>query len=485
MIHNMFSKFRFPRSFWVANVMELFERLAWYGVLIVLPLYLTGSLDEGALGFSQARKGFLMGFVGMVGYILPLFTGTIADRWGFRRTLILSYVILIAGYFLMGQFQTYYGIMMAFLLVATGAALFKPIIAATVARLTNDGNSSLGFGIFYMMVNIGAFVGPILAAKARLIEWHYIFWLGSAAILVNLLLVLFLYRMPEEKMERGTLTQALAQIFRNILSLFRNWRYVIFLLIIAGFWTMYLQLFISLPNFIDQWVDTRGLYNALHNFSPWLAQKLGDAQKGIIPAEIIVNADAMYIIVFQLFISALVMKWKPLNTIITGILIATLGLSLTFIQHNAFFFFVSILIFAVGEMAASPKITEYIGKIAPPSQVAFYIGTSYLPLGLGYFLAGILAGNVYGQMSDKVYLTQLELQKLGIAVPELSQDFTQNDLYSLAEQQLGFDSYGLSQHLWDAWEPWRFFYVIAAVGLFTVLALLVYDRTLARGRSQL
>ena len=88
----------FPRVFWISNFMELFERWAWYGMFIVLALYLTGSTDTGALGFSQTQKGMLMGTVVMILYFLPVITGAIADKIGYRKVLIVAYIILSTGY---------------------------------------------------------------------------------------------------------------------------------------------------------------------------------------------------------------------------------------------------------------------------------------------------------------------------------------------------------------------------------------------------
>lgn len=152
---NVFHKF--PKNFWFANTLELFERFAWYGMFMLLALYLTGSRDTGALGFSQSQKGTIMGVVVGTLYLMPLITGALADRLGFRKTLLTAFSILIVGYLLMGSVSSYLSVFISFFITAMGAALFKPVISATIARTTDDETSSIGFGIFYMMVNIGAF----------------------------------------------------------------------------------------------------------------------------------------------------------------------------------------------------------------------------------------------------------------------------------------------------------------------------------------
>ena len=167
MARTLKKRFGFPATFWTANIMELFERWAWYGIFILLALYFTGSKDEGALGFTQGQKGLLMGTVVGILYILPTITGAIADKFGYKRILIISYLILGSGYLMMAYVTTYASMFLAFLYVALGAGLFKPVITATITKTTTEKTASLGFGIFYMIVNVGAFIGPVVGSKLR------------------------------------------------------------------------------------------------------------------------------------------------------------------------------------------------------------------------------------------------------------------------------------------------------------------------------
>jgi len=152
----------FNNKFWVASVMELFERWAWYGLFAVLALYLTGSTDDGGLGFTHTEKGQIMGYVTAILYLLPLITGVIADRIGYKKALIIAYVMLITGYYMMGEMTSYTSVFLVFLYVAVGAAMFKPVASAIITVSTDKSNSTLGFGIFYMMVNVGGFIGPAM-----------------------------------------------------------------------------------------------------------------------------------------------------------------------------------------------------------------------------------------------------------------------------------------------------------------------------------
>ncbi len=466
---------RFPCTFWAANTMELFERWAWYGMFMVLAIYLTGSRDTGALGFTQSQKGVLMGTVVAILYFLPVITGAIADKFGYKKMLLIAFSILSTGYLMMGYFSTYTSVFIAFLYVAVGAALFKPIIAATVSKITDDETSSIGFGIYYMMVNIGAFIAPLFASKLRSFDWRYVFIMSSVIISLNFILVLFFYKEPERKKNTESLSKTFSTIFRNIYISLSDKKFLVFLIIIIGFWTMYNQLFYTLPNFIDQWVDTSVVYKAIASFSPGLATVIG-TKTGIINPEVMSDLDAGYIILFQILVSTIVMKFKPINAIISGFIVATIGIGLTFAMHNAFYLFITILIFSLGEMASSPKITEYIGKIAPKDKVALYMGCSFLPMAAGNFFAGILSGSVYQSMSDKITLLKTEVAARGLSIHPISEKFTQNDYINRACELMGMDKSSLTNMLWDKYHPSKIWIIFAGIGIATVIALFLYDK---------
>jgi dipeptide/tripeptide permease len=470
---------KYPGTFWVANIMELFERWAWYGMFMLFALYLTGSTDSGALGFSQAQKGIMMGSVVGFLYFLPVFTGAIADRVGYKKVLIIAYILMTVSYFLLGRVKEYEWVFAAFIMLALGAALFKPIISACIAKTTDDETSSIGFGIFYMIVNIGAFVGPVVASLARQNSWVNVFNISSGVIVFNLLLVILFFKEPERSASQTSFREEIKKIFRNIFEALRDMRLVVFLLIIIGFWTMYNQLFYTLPVFIDQWMDTSVVYDNIYRIWPWLAEQIGTSEKTI-AAEMLTNIDAMYIIIFQLIVSYFVMKLKPIHSMISGFIISTIGLSLTFMTSNPMFLFISILIFGLGEMAGSPKITEYIGKIAPKGKTALYMGCSFLPMAGGNFFAGLLSGNVYQKYSDKISLLKLEVEKRGLDIPDISDKFSQNDYMEKAGELMNLNGHELTAYLWSTYHPYNIWLIFAVIGVTTAFAMWLFNRYLIK-----
>ncbi len=467
---------KFPRTFWVANTIELFERWAWYGFFILFANYLTGSSDVGGLEFSQEQKGLIMGVGTGILYFLPVLTGAIADRYGYKRVLIIAFIVYASAFLLLPMFSTFTGVFLMFIYLAVGAALFKPVISATIAKTTDEKNASIGFGIFYMMVNIGAFFGPMVTLLFR--DSAMIFYTSAAIVSVNLLL-LFLYKEPGRvaaKRVAEPLSRTFGTIFRNMAGIVRDGRFVVFLLIAAGFWTMYNQLFFTLPVFIEQWVDTSVIYDFFHAHIPFFSEHYG-AGDGMMKAEFVVNFDALYIIVFQIAVSTLVMKMRPLRSMMTGFLVCSIGMALTLASQNVLFTLVAILIFGLGEMAASPKITEYIGNIAPADRKALYMGYSFIPVFLGNVFAGFISGGVYGAMADKVRIVRDFAAERGLGVPE---GLSQNDYFANVAGQLGMAPDELTDTLWQQYHPYNMWIVIFGIGLAATLLLWIYDRWIVR-----
>jgi len=474
---------KFPGTFWTANIMELFERLAWYGIFVPLALYLTGSTETGALGFTQAEKGTLVGTVVAILYFLPVITGAIADKFGYKKVLIASYFIMATGYYFMGQVSSYGAVFAVFMWVALGAGLFKPVISATIGKTTDKESSSIGFGIFYMIVNIGGFLGPVIASNLRAISWNLAFTMSAVWIIINLIIVVFFYKEPDREKNTEPLGKSIVTILKNIWLSVSDIKLAVFLIIIIGFWTVYNQLFYTLPVFIEQWVDIEGLYNSVASFWQGLAKALDTQKNGSVAPEMLVNMGAFFIILFQIFISTLAMRMRPLRAMIAGIFVVTIGATMFFITRNGWFLILSIFIFAVGEMSSSPKITEYMARIAPKDKVALYIGCSFLPLAGGHLFGGLISGGVYQRLSDKITFLQEEVAARGLSIPEISDSFTQNDYISRAGELIGMNDHALTEYLWNTYNPSKIWMVMLGIGMISVIALFLYDRLLLSSKT--
>lgn len=455
---------KFPHIFWISNFIELFERWAWYGFYNAFALYLTLSKDTGALGFTQVQKGAIIGTGSMLLYFLPILTGAIADRIGFKKQLILSFTAYIAGYFMVGTFESYGLIFASYLFLATAGALFKPIISGMIAKTTDEETSSVGFGIFYLIINIGGFIGPFIAGFLYKISWNYVFLMSGVTIAINYILVFFFFKEPGREPSGKTFLQNCSIAFYNILTALIDWRYLVFLLIMSVYWTAFNQLYYSIPVFIDHWVDLDRLSVAF------------GLKPGTITAVTVISMDAFFIIFLQMYISSVSMKFKPLNSIMTGTLILAGGLLLIFITSNPWIVLIGVMIFAVGEMASSPKYTEYIGRIAPLDKKALYMGTSFLPVALSHFAAGWISGKPYENLADKVTLLQKEVAEKGFDIPQISDSFTQNQYFEKAQQLFNMNSSQLTQHLWNTYHPEKVCIMFASIGLMASIMLYLFDK---------
>ena len=466
---------RYSRTFWAANLIELFERWAWYALYMSLALFFVNSKDTGALGFSHAQKSIIMGTGSMLLYFLPVITGAIADKVGYKRILYISFAIYISGFFMLRSFDTFGMAFFSFVWICIGGAFFKPIISAMIARTTTDETISIGYGIFYMVVNIGGFIGPFVGGIVLKAGWDYLFFMSMSVLGLNYLITIFFFKEPIAKDKTSALLPKIGQAFKNIWITLMNWKYVILLLIMSLFWAAFNQLYYSFPVFVEEWVDTSGLYKMVATLSPSFAKAIGNGWGGISTVTFS-SMDSFFIICFQLVVSAFVMRFRPLNAMIGGILVLAGGLGMMFSFQNGWIILLGVLVFGLGEMASSPKYTEYIGRIAPEDKKALYIGTSFLPIALGHQIAGWMSGGIYESISDKVFLLKKEIIRLGLQIPEISESFSKNDYIEEAARQMKVSSAGLTDLLWAHYHPQNIWIVYSGVALSASVLLFIYDR---------
>lgn len=466
---------KYNRTFWAANTIELFERWAWYALYMSLALFFVNSRDTGALGFTQAQKGIIMGTGSMLLYFLPVITGAIADKVGYKKILYISFAIYISGFFMLRSFDTFGMAFFSFVWICIGGAFFKPIISAMIARTTTDETISIGFGIFYMVVNIGGFIGPFVGGIVLKAGWDYLFFMSMSVLGLNYLVTIFFFKEPIAKDNSSALFPKIGQAFKNIWITLMDLRYVILLLIMSLFWAAFNQLYYSFPVFVEEWVDTSGIYNMVAALSPGFARAIGNGWGGISTVTFS-SMDSFFIICFQLVVSAFVMRFRPLNAMMGGILVLAGGLGLMFSFQSGWIILFGVLIFGLGEMASSPKYTEYIGRIAPEDKKALYIGTSYLPVALGHQLAGWMSGGIYEGIADKVFLLKKELARLEIHVPDISDSFSKNEYIEEAARQMKISSAELTNQLWANYHPGNIWMFYAGVALSASVLLYIYDR---------
>lgn len=467
----------FPAAFWVANIIELIERFSFFGVRTIAALYIVTEAEKGGLDFSNTDRGIFFGTWSLIQCILPMFTGGFSDRYGYRKSLMLAFGVNIVGYAAMGYTHSWWGFMAACCLIGVGTAIFKPPLHGTVAHCVNERNSSVGWGMFYQVVNIGGFIGPLVCGYLRLLEWRFAFFAASGIIVLNIIVTaLFLkdYATKDAEKEKSARKGPLDVFLEAIFTLVRDLRFTLFLAIFSGFWFMFMQLFDQLSIFIDQWVDSNDVAVFLANVTGMEFFQNMAANGGQVNPEWIVNVDAGSIIVLVLIISYITSKFRHISAMIFGMFVACLGLIYAGTATTGWACMLGIFIFSIGEMACSPKFSEYIGLMATPDKKALYMGYSNVPFAVGWAGANFIGGPLYDRWSDKYLLARDYL------VSVLGQDATsvaalsKGEVLAVLAEQLGQTDAVARQTLWTHYHPQSFWYFCMGVGLLSTLALVAY-----------
>ncbi len=374
----------YPRVFWVANVMELFERGAYYGMNSVLAVYLTASVDKGGLGFGEQSVGFMQSLIYALNYVVPILGGALADRYGYRRLLMFAFSMMTLGYFLSGQTSTYGTVFASLLIMATGGGLFKPIISGTIARSTNEQNSSFGFGIYYWMINMGAFLAPLAVSILRGFSWSYVFTASAAYCALMLLPTIFMYKDPPKPANVKTIKEVLS----GAAMVLGDARFMLMIFVYSGFWILYFQNFGSVLWFLRDFVDAtpvNNLFATLH--IPFTFD-----------AEFVTITNAGTIILLQVVVSRIVKNTQPLLTMTSGIVLGVIGFVCLAFASNVWIFIAGIVVFSIGEMTAHPKYYSYIGLVAPADKKAVYMGYAFLYGVIGSLIGSNVGGVMYEAM---------------------------------------------------------------------------------------
>jgi POT family proton-dependent oligopeptide transporter len=377
----------FPKVFWTASLYELFERAAYYGVNSVLAVYLTTRVAEGGLGFSENRAGNIMSIFTPLTYFVPILGGMLAERFGYRRMLMFAFSILSLGYFATGHFSSYGAVMASLAFMAVGSGLFKPIISGTVAHSTTEKNSTLGFGIYYWTINLGAFLSPILVSYLKGFSWSYVFIASSAWCACMLIPNVFLYRDPP----RPKTGKTFAQTFAEMAMVVTNFRFILMIVLYSGFWLLYFQMFHSVLWYLRDFVDTTPIDDVLSA----AGHALGRDSRITFDVAYVTSVNAGTIICLQMLVSRIVARFHALPTMIAGVGMGTLGFLLLALSGHVWFFLCGVVLFSIGEMTCHPKYYSYVGQIAPRDKVAVYMGYAFLYGVIGSPVAAIVGSRLY------------------------------------------------------------------------------------------
>jgi len=386
----------FPQVFWVANTIEILERFAYYGIYFGFGIYME------YLGYSRAQLGFVQSIFLFFSYAIPVISGTFADKYGFKKVLIVSYLAYLPSILLLILTKSFSGIALTMLTIGLAAGIFKPLVAGTVRAVTDKTNKTLGFGVFYAMVNVGGSFGPMVAGRLRAISWNYAFLAAAISIALMLLITILFYKEPKREIEGISLKQK----FKDIGIALSDLKFAVFLVIVGLFFWLPLWAFFNiLALYVDRNLDTARLYLDLKSvFGTGFANLFSHPdEEGVrrILGEMISHTGYI-IMILQVPVSRMFERFRTIPSFIFGLCVAGVGLSIIGYANvsAAAFVFLGIFLFATGEMISSPRIQEYICWIAPKEKAGLYTGLNFLSLLIGAALSGVIYTTLYGFFRD-------------------------------------------------------------------------------------
>jgi len=436
----------FERPFWVANITEIFERLSYYGAFASLALYL-----QEKLNFSTEQTGTLTGIFGGMVWFLAIFGGAAADRLGFRRALSIAYLILAVAYFLIGSIGASWlapvrnavplGLFVGFILIlpALGISLVKPCVVGTTARASKENVRSIGYSIYYTMVNIGGALGPYFASWAhRNLGVENVYRVAALSVFAMFFVVLFFFREPRKAGDAPP--PSIATVARNFCVVVGNYRLVLpvlaialllrialwvfptfgvpwwiwvlvlffvlagisrfmwFLVIFTGYWIVFWQQYISLPGYIHGYINPNA------------------------DVEIILVTDGLTVICLTLAVNYLTRKIPAFPAVILGTVITSLSWVILAFRPTVWGAVLALFVLALGEIIQAPRYYEYISRLAPAGQQGTYMGFAFLPIGIGSLIGGWFGGTLvhrFGEVAHRPALIWWSVTAVGLVTAAL------------------------------------------------------------------
>lgn len=479
--------------FWMVGGMELIERIAYYGVKASAGLYAKAPNSAGGLGISLSDYGVIISSWALMQTFIPVFTGGISDRVGYKETIFVSTLIKISGYLVMAFFPSFWGFLIGAMLLAGGTGIFKPGIQGTLVLATNRNNSSMAWGIFYQVVNIGGFLGPLVAVHMRQLSWDNVFFACAAIISCNLLLLLA-YKEPHKaerlarnaKIKSGELKQEV--LWKDALHELKKPVVIYYMLVFAGFWFLFNALFDVLPIHIAEWVDTSVIVTSLFGEAGtnngflqfWFG--LDNAGTKVMP-EGMLNLNAGMIMTSCFLIAALTAKYRITSAMLVGCLFSILAFVFIGATNAAWMIVLAIALFSLGEMMISPKKNEFMGNIAPEGKKAMYLGFVMLPQGLGWGLEGYFGPKLYEHFASKERFSRELLAERGMSENSIAA-IPQGEAFDRLVAFTGEPAKQLTQLLYNTHDIGMAWYIIGGIGTISAVGIFLYGQWLYRLQQQ-
>lgn len=454
-------------AFWHLNILQMLEKLAYWSVLLQMPVYTAQKGIEGGLQWEQSIKGVIFFVWALVQNLTPFFFGYISDKQGRKRIIIISFLIIIISYIILATQRDFMPFLAGVLLLGLGSGLFKPALQGAVSNTMNDDNKSVGWGVYIMLLNLSVMAAPPLSKYLREISWDLVFY-GSAAILVINLIVAYLIN---NKTYNNTKKTDTSYNLKTSLITFLKPRIYIFVLLMSGFAIIYMQFYETFPNFIIDWSDTSGIA-ATFGLPDFMTME----QQGVrmISYEWLYNINSIVIILFVVAFAWLTGFIGVIRAIIIGIILAIAGIMLAGTSMHGNFLVVGFVIYSIGEMITNPKFNEHAVSLSPKGQESMHLGYINLSLALGLGGGALMGGFLYGTYGEKANLAAKYMTEQNII------NNSDENVFAFLMDYLGLSAKELTELLWNTYNPWIIFLPFALIAFIAIIGLFIYDRKFIR-----
>jgi MFS family permease len=475
----------FSKQFWIVSSVRTIERLAYWIVLLQMPVYIAQKDLEGGLHWEQTIKGLIFFWWALVQNVSPVITGGFADKFGRKKIMFITSILIILGFLLLSITRSFGPFLFSTMLLGLGMGIFKPALEGEVSKqiVLNKGknNSSLGWGIYITFVNIAYFLGPTFSVALKNISWDWIFW-GSAIVhSVNLILLIFVKE--ENVIKNKVISNVLQPIVardrtKSFISILKESRdvlkstfsglikfeVIIFLVLITGFTLNHMQFYETLPNFVSDWSNT----SALAKNVPQFMQK--ETGRGVmISFEWIYNINSTMLVLFVALSSYITRNKNLLRMCSLGLFMVTIGLFLAGKTMSGGLLITGVFVLAIGEILITPRISEYFSLIAKDNNRSQYLGYANLAWVFGLSGGGIIGGYLYQHLGEKS----------SFAIKYLADNFGINAEHSEALTTLctktGLNEIAITQLLWNTYNPWLFWLPFFIIGILSGIGLIVFS----------
>lgn len=363
---------KFPPTFYYANAIELFERMAHYGFYIGLALYLSN-----VVGMSDVEVGFTLGNFRLVGSLAPIPCGAVADRITFKRSLMIAFTGYATAYTTILFFPKKAFVVAALMIAAVSGGFMKPVIMGTVVRTSPPGRQTDGFAVFYRMINAGSVVGKTIAYFVRWLAG--IRWVATTSVIASVAslgIAAFLYEEPKDAVQKEK-GPAFGELLRGYGNALKDLRFTAFLVIFAGYYFMIEQFYMTFPQYMTRHIDKNA------------------------PLEIITLINPAAIALGQGLVTRFMKRFQPVTTMILGVLIGSLSMGVMGLVPSIAGACLSGAIFAIAEMTFSPRFYDFIGSFAPKGKAGMYMGLAFVPSAIGAWLGGQVSGPLINEYLPK------------------------------------------------------------------------------------